>query len=201
MAGKSDSSEISAEHHINISGGTLYIDADGDGIDSNGSLLIEDGTVVIDGTTSGGDSALDTDGAMLINGGTVLAIGSSGMIETPSTASEQNVIVSMGDTCVAGSEITICDSSGNTIYKHTALKQYQSVIFSSDKIKTGETYTVYVDGVEMNSISVESSVSSAGTKADDSGRGADRSNRENGGMGGGRGANTAPSDAAAPTNS
>ena len=73
-----------------ISGGVLRISASGDGLDSNGTLLISGGEVYVDGPTSGADAALDSDGGILVNGGTLVAIGTLGMVETPAGNSAQN---------------------------------------------------------------------------------------------------------------
>ncbi len=58
---------------IKITGGTIYLKSQGDGIDSNGDLIIEGGDIVIDvdAIYSGGDSELDVSGAYTISGGSV----------------------------------------------------------------------------------------------------------------------------------
>lgn len=48
--------------YIRISGGDVKINASGDGIDSNGDLYLEGGTVLVEGPAGGGDGALDYDG-------------------------------------------------------------------------------------------------------------------------------------------
>ncbi len=171
MGRRGNSSEISTEHHIEISGGNIYINAGGDGVDSNGSIRITGGTVVVDGPVSNGNSALDCDGAILINGGSVIAIGSAGMIELPSTASEQNVI-SYTVSGNAGAKIEVKDSKGKVIMSHTAKKEFSNIIVSSADIETGETYTVSVDGSDED-ITVSDAVTTAGAQT--------------GGMFGGRG--------------
>ena len=71
------SDEISTEHHIQINGGEFYISAVNDGIDANGSLVIEGGKIVVEGRSvaAGGELGLDTDGALIIKGGEVFAAG------------------------------------------------------------------------------------------------------------------------------
>lgn len=54
-----------SELYIKIAGGTLTVSADGDGLDSNGGLLVTGGTTIVYGPTSDGDSALDYDGSAL----------------------------------------------------------------------------------------------------------------------------------------
>ncbi len=71
-----------SELYIKITGGTLTVSADGDGLDSNGGLLVTGGTTIVYGPTSDGDSALDYDGSAIATGGTLAAIGSAGMTES-----------------------------------------------------------------------------------------------------------------------
>ena len=78
---------------VDISGGSVYVDAEqGDGIDSNGTLTISGGTVTVFASSRGDNSALDSQTGMAITGGTVLAIGSSGMAEGPSSSGQTCVI-------------------------------------------------------------------------------------------------------------
>lgn len=63
--------------------------ADGDGIDCNGSFYAYGGTVVVYGPASNGNSPIDTDGAYYIGAGaTILAAGNGGMAENPTSSSQ-----------------------------------------------------------------------------------------------------------------
>ena len=66
---------------LNIYGGTLVMDTtSGDGVDSNGSLTISGGTLVVWSANTADNQPLDADGTITISGGTVLAAdGSNGM--------------------------------------------------------------------------------------------------------------------------
>ena len=127
---------------LTINGGNIYVNASGDGLDSNGSIIINDGTIVVNGPTDNGNTALDYEYECKINGGLVVASGSSGMVEGVSTSSSQgfinaNITVSEGDI------ITIKDSAGNEIFTYSASKGYNNLILSSSKLKNGETYIIY----------------------------------------------------------
>ncbi len=63
----------SEDGYIKISGGTLYVYARGDGIDSNGDLLVTGGNTIVevDAIYSGGDSELDVGGTFEFTGGTL----------------------------------------------------------------------------------------------------------------------------------
>ncbi|MBR2811498.1 MAG: carbohydrate-binding domain-containing protein, partial [Solobacterium sp.] len=71
-----------------VNGGILYVDAAaGDGLDSNGTITFNGGTVHVLAAASNDNCAIDTVSGYTVNGGTVLALGSSGMAELPSSAS------------------------------------------------------------------------------------------------------------------
>ena len=62
---------------IQINGGTVALDSQGDGVDSNGNVEITGGTLLVNGPSSDGDGAFDYDGEATISGGTVLMAGAS----------------------------------------------------------------------------------------------------------------------------
>ncbi|MCA9572189.1 MAG: carbohydrate-binding domain-containing protein, partial [Myxococcales bacterium] len=66
-----------------ITGGRLVIDADGDGLDSNGSLVVAGGDTVVWGPIQSMNGALDANAGIAVDGGTLLAVGSAGMPEAP----------------------------------------------------------------------------------------------------------------------
>ena len=171
---QAEGNEQDSEHHIQINDGNIKIVADADGIDSNGSLFINGGTVTVDAQATGAESAFDTDGAFIVNGGTIIGVSGSGMDESPNSYSAQNVILAYTTSQIsAGDEVKITDSNGRTIAEYTAVKGGSKIVYSSDKLKTGETYTVYASGEEVGSAEIESSITKIGTKS-------------NSGFGGGR---------------
>lgn len=138
---------------IQISGGKIYINANGDGIDSNGNLTVTGGEIYVDGPTSGGDGALDCSGTALISGGTVIAVGSNGMAENFDSSSAQgSMITTVSDSMITG-DITLTDSEGNTIVSYSPSKEYSSVAISCVDLKEGETYTL-VAGDTSTSVSL-----------------------------------------------
>ena len=163
---QAEGNEQDSEHHIQINGGNIKIVADADGIDSNGSLFINGGTVTVDAQATGAESAFDTDGAFIVNGGTIIGVSGSGMDENPNSYSAQNVILAYTTSQIsAGDEVKITDSNGKTIAEYTAVKGGSKIVYSSDKLKTGEMYTVYASGEEVGSAEIESSITKIGTKS------------------------------------
>ena len=140
MSGMSGSSNSS----IVISGGNLYINASGDGIDANGYLEITGGYTVVTGPTQGDTATLDYDTSAVISGGTFIGTGASTMAQSFSSSENQGVIaVSVGNQA-AGTEIKLKNSSGKTIISHSPELSFGVVILSSPEIEKGGTYTVEV---------------------------------------------------------
>ena len=54
----------SGDYTVDITGGSLTINSQGDGLDSNGNATITGGTVVVNGPTNDGNGALDVNGEL-----------------------------------------------------------------------------------------------------------------------------------------
>lgn len=130
---------------VNISGGTIRIDASGDGIDSNGDLNVSGGTIYVSGPTNDGDSALDYDGAAAITGGTIVAAGYSGMAQNFGSSSTQGSIL-LTASSVTGGIITLTDADGNVLVEYTPEKNYNCVVVSCPELTEGNTYTLSLGG-------------------------------------------------------
>jgi len=132
---------------LKVTGGYIWVNASGDGIDINGSVEITGGTLIVDGPTANNNGALDYDGTCKVTGGTLLAIGSSGMAQAPGTNSTQcAVLINFTTQQVAGTIVTITDSNGSVLISARNSKKYQSVVFCSAGLKVGSTYEVYLGG-------------------------------------------------------
>lgn len=77
----------SSDSLVLITGGTIYLTCQGDGIDSNGDLTITGGYFMIDVNAiyTGGDGALDVTGTSSITGGTFVD-GDGNTLDTSSTS-------------------------------------------------------------------------------------------------------------------
>ncbi|MBR2130989.1 MAG: carbohydrate-binding domain-containing protein [Oscillospiraceae bacterium] len=139
MGGMSSNSNGS----IVISGGNLYINSSGDGLDANGTLEISGGDTVVVGPTQGDTATLDYDTSGRITGGTFIGTGASGMAQTFSDCEQGVFAVSVGNQS-AGTKIVLKDKDGNTIIEHTPELNFAVVILSSPYIAKGETYTITV---------------------------------------------------------
>ena len=137
---------------ILITGGELTIDAEGDGLDSNGSATIAGGTVTIWGPTVNDNGALDTNGSLTVTGGTLIAAGSTGMAETPDTDSAQGWVAATVSGS-AGSSIEVRDAAGTVLASFTAAKAFASIVYSSSTVQSGADYTFVVDGASTTATS------------------------------------------------
>lgn len=131
-----------------ITGGKITVNADGDGLDSNGNLRVEGGDITVNGPSNGGNGALDigteNGGAGVIAGGTLIALGASNMTENFGSTSTQCAFLVTMNSFGAGETITITDSQGNVLYTGVTVKSANSVVFSSADLVVGETYTVTI---------------------------------------------------------
>lgn len=154
-----------SELYIKITGGTLTVSADGDGLDSNGGLLVTGGTTIVYGPTSDGDSALDYDGSAIVTGGTLAAIGSAGMTESFDEASTQPVITYYStETQSADTTITLTDSDGSALFTVTPEKAYASIVLTCPEMKLDATYTLTA-GTDNEEITLTDIITTAGTRS------------------------------------
>ncbi len=139
---------------IRISGGDISIDATGDGIDSNGSLYFEGGTVLVSGPTNSGNGPMDYNGTCTVTGGLLAIAGSSGMAQAPSDSSSQNtLVVYYTQVQAAGTLASLLDSNGNPIVSYAPAKEYQCILFSSPDLATGQTYKIASGGTNSGAMS------------------------------------------------
>ena len=134
-------SSAGSDAKLTINGGTVYVNANGDGLDSNGSIYVTGGTTIVEGPTGDGNGALDAgDGAdcvASITGGTVLAIGSTGMAVNFDAGTQCSGLVSLSG--ASGTTITVDDGSG---FSFEATKSFACVVYSSPCMTQGNSYTV-----------------------------------------------------------
>lgn len=150
----------SSDVYIRIAGGKLYVNASGDGIDSNGNLIVSGGETYVDGPTGNGDGALDYDGTATITGGILVAVGSSGMAQNFGTASTQGSIL-LNFSTGSKSAVTLTDAQGNVLVSYTPSKTYNSVVISCPGLVQGGTYTVSACG-QSSSVTLSSLIYGSG---------------------------------------
>ena len=129
---------------IRISGGTIDILASRDAIDSNGHLYLEGGTITLNGLSMGADGAIEMDGDFIVTGGQLITAGS---VYSASEGSTQPILlISYATQQSSESIITIKDSEENVLLEYTSKTGFSASGFTSPSFKTGETYTLFIDG-------------------------------------------------------
>lgn len=137
----------SGDYYLNINDGYIVVNAGGDGVDVNSSVVMSGGTLIVSGSTASSNSALDYDGTFNMNGGFLVATGTSRMSEAPSSSSSQNsLLVNFSSTYSAGNIIHIENQNGEELLTFSPTKSYQSIAFSSSSLVTGESYDIYLGG-------------------------------------------------------
>jgi len=160
---------IHSKDTLVIESGTLKVTATEHGINGKDSLTINGGSIIVYGPENSGNSAIDYNGTGVITGGEILTTGMSGrMADTFSEGSTQSYIVYYTtSTEDAGTSIEIVDADGNTIYEDDGTeKKFNMVIYSSDDLKTGNTYTVKV-GDSSESVEISDIENTIGTASQD----------------------------------
>ncbi|MGX4685374.1 carbohydrate-binding domain-containing protein [Vagococcus sp. JNUCC 83] len=132
---------------LEITGGTITIDASGDGLDSNGSITMSGGEVIVYGPTNGGNGALDYDGTFNLTGGTLIATGTSDMAMNVSDDSSQaSVGISFNSTQPADTLYSLTNSDGTPLVTFKSKKEFQHVVISSPDLSNDATYTLLSGG-------------------------------------------------------
>lgn len=182
VAGGNDSSSVNgrpgqgsfaatAGCYLYINGGEIVVNSGGDGLDSNGSIVMTGGHVTVSGPTDNGNGAIDYNGTFQLTGGYLLAVGSSGMAEAPDSSSTQYAIqVNFTSTLAANTTVQVKDTAGSVIAELQPAKTYQSITFSSADLKQGETVTVTA-GTENVSLTLSSVITTSGATGGPGGQG------------------------------
>lgn len=140
-----------------VNGGSLHIiaglGAEGDGIDSNGWLVINGGTVV-SAANPGADAGLDSDLGSFVNGGFVMALGSA-MDWAESDSDQVTMNLQFAKNQSADAAVVVTREDGTVIFAYDpgedeVLAQnkrvYSGAVLSCGNFRVAETYHVYVDG-------------------------------------------------------
>ena len=134
-----------------INDGTLKIrvngeTGEGDGIDSNGWLVINGGTVISEGCSFSMDAGIDSDKGIHINGGTVIATGN--MLDHISESAQNYAVFTFADDLESGEVITLKDADGNEIVSYAPENSFTYLIFSDEDMTDG-TYTLWAGDTQL----------------------------------------------------
>jgi len=134
-----------------VNGGTLTIQVEGstgegDGIDSNGWLVINGGTVITEACAFSMDAGIDSDKGIHINGGTVIATGN--MLDHISESEQNYAVYTFAEKQKAGAVYTLKDAEGNEVASCTPENAFSYLIMSTDDMADGE-YTLWMNETQL----------------------------------------------------
>ena len=174
IAAQDDGINIKNSYICIVRGGKVLINSglgsEGDGIDSNGYILIDGGEVISAGNPTA-DTGLDANTATIIDGGNVVSVGCSmDMASSQSSQPTMNLIFSSAVS--ASSTLTIKDSNGNEITSFcandadfqsgTSRRSYNAAIVSHTSFSANSVYHLYLDGTQLGYTGNSSSSSGPG---------------------------------------
>ena len=134
------------DYNMYIHGGDFYVNANGDGLDSNGGLYLYGGNVTVLSQASGGDnSPLDADGTIMIKGATVFAAGSNQMNETPSNSSQKYY---SSRTNISAGKVVNVTINGSVAYSEKLLRNVNYILYSSPNMTTNSCTISQVSSIE-----------------------------------------------------
>ena len=164
FGGRGGMFEVEDNCDITISGGNLTVTtSNGDGIDSNGSLNVSGGTVLVFGSSSGGEGALDYTGSSSISGGTLVALGSSGMAQSMEPDdSHATLMVTRDEVQPAGTRLTLCTQQGEILCSLQSTNSFQAAVIGTDSLSAGQEVSLYTGGT----VNSDSQLLTMGTLSD-----------------------------------
>ncbi|MBQ7623835.1 MAG: carbohydrate-binding domain-containing protein [Clostridia bacterium] len=126
-----------------VNGGDLTITVkgkEGDGIDSNGWLVINGGVVRAYACGASGDSGIDSDLGIYINGGRVFATGN--MLDRIAGGEQTYAVFTFGQTQTGGAEFTLKTEDGKEVATVKTVNDFRNILVSAPELLDGN-YTVW----------------------------------------------------------
>lgn len=151
-------SESREDYAIYIYGGSIKVNAGGDGIDSNGNIYVYGGQTLIFGSENGSNAAIDYGDfgfGCSVSGGTLLAVGYSQMAGLPSQDSTlKYTAFTLPSELKSGDSAVIYNENQNAVFEFEAIKRANHVVFTSGEITEG-AYTISVNGTAVSTYNVK----------------------------------------------
>jgi hypothetical protein len=134
---------------LKVTGGNVVVSTTpGDGLDSNGDILMTGGTVIVHGPQQAPEVGMDYNGQCNVNGGFLVISGSnSNMLQAPSTSSQQRSLkIVSGQVLTSTTLFHIRSDAGVNLLTFQPERNYYSIIFSSNELVQGTSYSIYTGG-------------------------------------------------------
>lgn len=138
-----------------INGGELNIvvngaTGEGDGIDSNGWLVINGGSVTTAACGFSGDAGIDSDMGICINGGEVAAAGN--MFDRIEGGKQNYAVFTLNNRVTGGTTVSMKDADGNVIGEWTPANDFMYFVVSGADL-TADSYTLWNGETELGTSS------------------------------------------------
>ncbi|MBQ6789362.1 MAG: carbohydrate-binding domain-containing protein [Clostridia bacterium] len=132
-----------------VNGGVLNIKVtgetgEGDGIDSNGWLVINGGTVIAQACAFSADAGIDSDMGIHVNGGTVIATGA--MLDRIEDGGQNYAVFNFAEKYTGG--VTLKNADGTSVMDMNVENSFTVLVCSSPELTVG-TYTLWCGDVQM----------------------------------------------------
>ena len=140
-----------------MNGGTLNIVCDGstgegDGIDSNGWLVINGGTITAQACSSSGDAGIDSDKGIYINGGKVIASGN--MLDHIAGGNQTYVVFSFASRQNGENTYTLKNSEGKVVVEYAPANAFTYLIVAGSEL-TSDDYTFWQGKTQLSGSQVK----------------------------------------------
>ena len=129
------------EVHIQVTGET----GEGDGIDSNGWLVINGGTVTAQACASSMDGGIDSDMGIHLNGGTVVASGH--MLDRISESEQTYAVLNFGKFLGAGT-YSLKNAENESVWEQKLENDFTSLVVSTADLVEGD-YTLWYEHAQL----------------------------------------------------
>ncbi|MBQ3075780.1 MAG: carbohydrate-binding domain-containing protein [Clostridia bacterium] len=138
-----------------INGGALSIrvtgeTGEGDGIDSNGWLVINRGSVTAEACSTSGDAGIDSDNGIHINGGTVAASGS--MLDRIEDGGQTYAVFNFSQKQKEDKPVQLKNKDGNVVLEAKPENDFSILILSSPDLIPG-VYTLWSGETQLAGLS------------------------------------------------
>lgn len=138
-----------------VNGGNLTIKVtgetgEGDGIDSNGWLVINGGTVTAAACANSADAGIDSDMGIHITGGTVIATGH--MLDRIEDGSQNYAVFHFAEKQTQEETALLRNQDGEAVMEVTPENAYSILVYSSSDLKAG-SYTLWSGDKQLSGVS------------------------------------------------
>ena len=138
-----------------VNGGNLNIicngsTSEGDGIDSNGWLVINGGTVISQACATSGDAGIDSDLGIYINGGSVIASGN--MLDRIAGGEQTYAVFNFASRQVGDSTYTLKNAENKVVGEYAPTNDFTYLLVAGDELVAGD-YTFWQGDTQLSASS------------------------------------------------